>query len=375
MRAGAAYGSTTAATPLHLAICGLNDSSLEGAEPKLATTRALLDAGAPVNVADSDGRQALHLAAQEGCVDLARLLLDRGADVAATATARGLTAIHLAVQHGHTEVTRLLLDHGANVNAVTASEPEDGNFAGCQPLHIAAFHRYAAVVELLLSRGADVRATAILGGAADATPLHFAVAGSAEPESVVAVLGALLDAGAPVDAADGNKWQALHWAAMQQAHEGAALLLARGADVNAADSNGATALHVAALHLDCPGAVDVVKELLRRGANVCTASCGGRTPLDVAAKCDRLPELVRWMLELAADKGAADVRAGVQHAVVGMAAEAARLQRQQAALAHERAAWEKERAAWKQERAALEAARSGGGGGGGGGGGSVRHDK
>ena len=278
VRAWAAWGDATSAMPLHLAVDGLGSCSLE--KPALLVGRALLDAGAPVDAADSNGRQALHFAAQEGRVEVARLLLDRGADVHALAT------------------------WGDTVNM---------------------------------------------------TPLHFAAAGSAEAEAVVAVVRALLDAGASIDAADSDDWQALHWAVTRGA-EVAALLLARGADVNAAEDNGKTPLHLAARHLDRPGVTDVARQLLERGADVCAINKHGRTPLHVAAEHDHLRELV----ELVADARVANLHAGMQHVVVGMAAEAARLrqeraawQRQQVAMAHQIGELERERAAWQQERAAL----------------------
>jgi len=52
-----------------------------------------------VNSTDSDRVTALHLAAQEGCVDCVRLLLDHAADVTAL-TRHGDTPLSLAARHG-----------------------------------------------------------------------------------------------------------------------------------------------------------------------------------------------------------------------------------------------------------------------------------
>jgi len=85
------------------------------------------------------GLTALHLAAQFGRIEIARLLLEHGADVNAKSPAiNNMTPLHLAVWRGHrklhlkpmpelvqeygvyhllSEMPRLLLEHGANVNA------------------------------------------------------------------------------------------------------------------------------------------------------------------------------------------------------------------------------------------------------------------
>jgi ankyrin repeat protein len=46
------------------------------------------------------------------------LLLEYGADVNAK-TRDGLTALHLSAQNGHLEIVKLLLEHGADVNSET----------------------------------------------------------------------------------------------------------------------------------------------------------------------------------------------------------------------------------------------------------------
>jgi ankyrin-2 len=56
----------------------------------------------------------LHLASREGNVDLAHLLIERGADVTAQAKNRQ-TALHLASELGNVGVAHLLIEHGADV--------------------------------------------------------------------------------------------------------------------------------------------------------------------------------------------------------------------------------------------------------------------
>lgn len=66
---------------------------------------------------DGRGDRPIHHAARNGDTDIARLLIDHGADVNAAST-RGHTALYCAGGHGHLDTLRLLLDHGADPDAV-----------------------------------------------------------------------------------------------------------------------------------------------------------------------------------------------------------------------------------------------------------------
>jgi ankyrin repeat protein len=97
-----------------------------------------------------DGWTALHLAAFFGHRDLARLLLDRGADVNARSRsdrfARQNTPLHAAAANSQAEVAALLVERGADVNA------RDGS--GFTPLALAANSRNDLLMILLLEKGA-----------------------------------------------------------------------------------------------------------------------------------------------------------------------------------------------------------------------------
>jgi sirohydrochlorin ferrochelatase len=125
-------------------------------------------------------------ACEFGDLDIAQLLIDRGADVSA-ARKDGWTPLHLASRGGHEAVAQLLFDRGADVSAAD----EDGE----TPLHFASSGGYEAVARLLIDRGADVSAARKDGW----TPLHLASRGGRE-----AVAQLLIDRGADVSAADKN---------------------------------------------------------------------------------------------------------------------------------------------------------------------------
>lgn len=167
-RSSGVYWSTRWRTPLHYAAetgsvellraliqagARVNVTALDGHTPlmlavewqELGPVRELLAAGARVNVRERQkGLTALHIAAARGDTELLRTLLDAGAEVDA-ANVQGATPLCLALEQRNSAAARLLLDRGATVH-VRGTAP---------PLFIAAQNRDLEMVRLLLSRGAD----------------------------------------------------------------------------------------------------------------------------------------------------------------------------------------------------------------------------
>lgn len=112
-----------------------------------AAVRLLLERGADVAaVAQNPMRiQALHAAVadkpERDALDLATLLLDHGAPVN-TAQHGGYTPLHAAAQSGYVELMAILLDRGADPSA----RLDDGR----TPAQIAAEHGHAALAERLI---------------------------------------------------------------------------------------------------------------------------------------------------------------------------------------------------------------------------------
>ncbi len=80
--------------------------------------KALLDRGAQVNTKDPLGWTPLMVAAKRGHRDIAKTLIEGGADVNATSI-RNATALILACEEGHPKVVELLLHNGAKINVKT----------------------------------------------------------------------------------------------------------------------------------------------------------------------------------------------------------------------------------------------------------------
>ena len=127
----------------------------------------------------------LILAAAEGHIASAKLLLRAGADVNLKWSKESDSPLQAAMQSNSLSMVYLLIEHGANVNEKESCE---------SPLHTALGARCdESIIKLLLRKGAKVDARAEQG----ITPLHVA-AGYCEAD----VVRLILDAGANPEAVD-----------------------------------------------------------------------------------------------------------------------------------------------------------------------------
>lgn len=108
-------------------------------DPKLASDRS------------PDGYPVTGMAVFFGHPDVARMLIEAGADVNQAATnAQKVAVIHSAVAAPNLDIVRLLIQKGVNVNVAQAG--------GFTPLHEAAAQGDRAMAELLIQAGADLSA-------------------------------------------------------------------------------------------------------------------------------------------------------------------------------------------------------------------------
>jgi len=117
---------------------------------KFEAAELLLNKGANANSADSFGLAPLHLAVCCKDVDLSFIenFIQKGADINYGSASDGLTSLHHAISCGADDVARLLIEKGANVNALA----EDGT----SPLILAAKKDSVFIAKFLLEKGADV---------------------------------------------------------------------------------------------------------------------------------------------------------------------------------------------------------------------------
>jgi ankyrin repeat protein len=204
---------------------------------------------------------------------MTKALLDAGATVDGEPADRE-TPLITAASYGDAEVARVLIEAGADLEATAASDA--GGVPGGTPLLHAAVFGMTDVVDLLLASGAQVDSLEMAAavGDVDGWPLARSSLQSrigalvfAADHQRLGVIDQLIDAGTPIDAEDAE-WgrQALRVAAQHGRPASVKHLLARGADPNVHDTeHHRTALEWAApehRYLDGPGHTQV-EALLR----------------------------------------------------------------------------------------------------------------
>lgn len=250
---------------------------------------------------------ALHMAATNGHLDCATLLLDHKVSVHARNGSEE-TALMLAAQGGHEDLVKRLLERGACIH--------ERNCMGYTPLMKACEHGHIKTVELLLKHGASVTQAdhegdehhgvpngLPNGSAKNLLPKYMPHGYTAcmvlvlkQPENYEKILKLLIDANMPVNEMDLENTTVLLHAANRCSADVLEMLLKAGADVNTSDVWGVTPLISASAY----NKTENVKILLRYGANVSTVCKVKRTALSVATRTGT-EELIQTILEAGAD--------------------------------------------------------------------------
>lgn len=199
----------------------------------------LLDKKADIHAPDEKGRTPLLVAAREGQMDAARLLLEAGAQVDARGAGLGVTPLMAATRcKASAPLVRLLLEAGADPNALAAN-------------------------------GAGALAHAVLGG--DIETMQVLLDAGADPNG----------AGAAASANTAPLWAAV---ALKR-RDLVELLLARGAEVNTGNSSIGTPFNVAVTG----GDAGIARMLLEAGADPLRPSLSNIPLLAVALRFTNLP--------------------------------------------------------------------------------------
>uniref|UniRef100_A0A670ISC3 Ankyrin 3 n=1 Tax=Podarcis muralis TaxID=64176 RepID=A0A670ISC3_PODMU len=246
-----------------------------------------------VNRTTESGFTPLHIAAHYGNINVATLLLNRGAAVDFTAR-NDITPLHVASKRGNTNMVKLLLDRGAKIDAKTRD--------GLTPLHCGARSGHEQVVRMLLDRGAPILSKTKNG----LSPLHMATQGDH-----LNCVQLLIEHNVPVDDVTNDYLTALHVAAHCGHYKVAKVLLDKKANPNAkallilcpspntTNVRGETALHMAAR----AGQSEVVRYLVQNGAQVEAKAKDDQTPLHISARLGKA-DIVQQLLQQGASPNA-----------------------------------------------------------------------
>ncbi|XP_049320945.1 ankyrin-3 isoform X28 [Astyanax mexicanus] len=214
-----------------------------------------------VNRTTESGFTPLHIAAHYGNINVATLLLNRGAAVDFKAR-NDITPLHVASKRGNSNMVKLLLERGARIDAKTKD--------GLTPLHCGARSGHEQVVEMLLDRGAPILSKTKNG----LSPLHMATQGDH-----LNCVQLLLHHEVPVDDVTNDYLTALHVAAHCGHYKVAKVIVDKKANPNAKALNGFTPLHIACKK----NRIKVMELLLKHGASIQAVTESGLTPIHVAA--------------------------------------------------------------------------------------------
>ncbi len=290
-------------------------------EPKSAPVKTDCARTADVDGRDRNGMSAFMYAAQNGHVEVMKLLLQLGATVDSKDN-QGGTALIDAASSGHVEAVKLLLDNKAdpsvkdlegktpflwsctvgrpavaNIFLDRGADPNARDNQGQSALMIACMGASKELVELLLQKGADLnvvdqsgRSPLILACAPhergmrgvwmpnrhriNVPPWTYRMGQAPDmqwqrvlpPESGYDprsdIVKVLLKNNVDLNAKDRQGRTALSWAVSQGQIDAVSVLIAAGADVNAADNQGMTPLIWAAMN----GQLEILKMLAGKGA-------------------------------------------------------------------------------------------------------------
>lgn len=280
-------------TPLHYAIQSGNTE----------VAKYLIDHGANLNVHDNYYQKTntkyvyyktpLHYAIESGNIEIAKYLIDRGANPNIQ-DAYSKTPLYSAIYSGNTEIVNYLLDHNADPNSKSYYT---------FPLLAAIKLGNAEIVKSLIEHGADLG----IKNTSAQTLLHYAI-----ELKHTEIAKYLIDRGIDVDTRDISSGKSpLHFAMHMKNMEVVKYLIEHNADIDIQDSYGLTPLHLA---VDL-GNKKMIEQLVEKGANINAQDNDGWTPLVHAVRHGKL-DTIEYLIKNKADVDVVgkDGRTLVEHA-------------------------------------------------------------
>ncbi|CAD7701665.1 unnamed protein product [Ostreobium quekettii] len=210
-------------------------------------------AGCNIEAADKDEQRAMHHAARHGAIECVDVLLRAGADI--NALAKGEGVLIFAVRGGHYDVARMLMERGAELNS---SPKDDPRITLVHALAIGTSPSAEVDVELLkevLVKGADINAADEHGN----TALHLAAIVGKEASVLE-----LVRSGAKLDERNQDGRTPLNCVCIEGHLSIIKILVDARANVGCKAHNGSTPLYICAEK----GHLDAARYLLDNGAAV-----------------------------------------------------------------------------------------------------------
>ncbi len=161
------------------------------AEDDAAAVQEMLAQGVDIETRDANGRSALLLATHHNAINVARVLIDAGANVNAMDNITDSPFLYAGAE-GRLEILRMTLAHGADLSSV--------NRYGGTALIPAAHHGHVETVRVLLKTEIDIDHVNNLGWTA---LLEAIILGDGGP-TYIEIVRLLIEAGADINIADEN---------------------------------------------------------------------------------------------------------------------------------------------------------------------------